>query len=146
MQRPSVLNIQIHRLPPLKRLSNISLSLPSGLNGPGTPGYLCNGHLHTLLDHEQEDQARQYRTGLCPGLLSFFAVATTLLVTASILFWNYSETRQRRLTKKPNLILDHWGKKGPLMDKDQLGLLDGGLVYYGETALRYMICKATQKF
>ena len=85
------------------------------------------------MDHRQP---RHHRKGFCPALVSFFAVATTLLVTSSILFWNYSETRQRRLTKKQGLILDHWGKKGPLLDKEDLGLLDGGLVYYGETALR----------
>ena len=88
------------------------------------------------MDQRKASQARHSRIGFCPALVSFFAVATTLMVTASILFWNYSETRHRRLTKKPNLILDHWGKKGPLMDKDQLGMIDGGLIYYGVTALR----------
>ena len=95
----------------------------------------------------------------CPLLVSLLAVCLTLAVTASVLFWNYTETRylavpqnrgsywegknifvfgfffcqilhlcslpkkgphifyppirHRRLTKKPSLILDHWGKKVP---------------------------------
>merc|ERR1712223_1606841 len=71
----------------------------------------------------------------CPLLVSLLAVCLTLAVTASVLFWNYSETRHRRLTKKPSLILDHWGKKGPLLDDPDL-VGAGGIVVYGETALR----------
>ena len=73
---------------------------------------------------------------ICPTLVSFLAVFSTLLVTAAVLFWNYSETRHRRLTKKPNMILDHWGKKSPLLDKEELGMINGGTIYYGETVLR----------
>lgn len=71
----------------------------------------------------------------CPLLVSLLAVCLTLAVTASVLFWNYTETRHRRLTKKPSLILDHWGKKGPLLDDPDL-VGAGGIVVYGETALR----------
>ena len=87
---------------------------------------------------EKRQGTHHSKKGFCPSLVSFLAISTTLIVTASILFWNYSETRQRRLTKKQGIILDHWGKRGPLMDKDRLGSIDGGLVYYGETALRYL--------
>ena len=74
---------------------------------------------------------------LCPLIVSFAAVCATLLVTMSVLFWNYSETRQRRLTKKQSIILDHWGKTSPLLEKKDLdSLLEGGETYYGETALR----------
>ena len=74
----------------------------------------------------------------CPMLVSFIAVLATLLVTMSVLFWNYSETKQRRMTKKQSIILDHWGKKSPLLEKKDLeNLLEGGETYYGETALRY---------
>ena len=52
---------------------------------------------------------------MCPLLVSVLAVAATLLVTMSVLFWNYSETRQRRMTKKQSIILDHWGKRSPLL-------------------------------
>ena len=52
---------------------------------------------------------------MCPLLVSVLAVAATLLVTMSVLFWNYSETRQRRMTKKQSIILDHWGKHNPTM-------------------------------
>ena len=69
--------------------------------------------------------------------VSVVAVVTTLMVTVSVLFWNYSETRQRRLTKKQSVILDHWGKESPLLDQQDLrDLLHGGITYYGETALR----------
>ena len=55
----------------------------------------------------------------------------------SVLFWNYSETQLRRMTKKQSIILDHWGKRTPLLQKDELeNLLEGGVTYYGETALR----------
>ena len=65
------------------------------------------------------------------------AVTTTLMVTLSVLFWNYSETKHRRLTKKQSVILDHWGKESPLLDHEDLkNLLHGGITYYGETALR----------
>ena len=87
---------------------------------------------------QRNKKKRHIVKGFCPALVSFLAISTTLLVTASVLFWNYSETRQRRLTKKQSLILDHWGKKGPLMENENLGSIDGGLVYYGETALRYL--------
>ena len=33
---------------------------------------------------------------------------------------------------------DHWGKRGPLLDKDDLDL-EGGIVVYGETALRFTV-------
>ena len=70
-------------------------------------------------------------------LVSALAVILTLLVTMSVLFWNYSETKQRRMTKKQSIILDHWGKKSPLLEKEDLDhLLEGGITYYGETALR----------
>ena len=70
-------------------------------------------------------------------LVSALAIVATLVVTMSVLFWNYSETRQRRLTKKQSIILDHWGKKSPLLEKEDLeDLLEGGVTYYGETALR----------
>ena len=73
----------------------------------------------------------------CPILVSMLAILATLIVTMSVLFWNYSETRQRRLTKKQSVILDHWGKKSPLLEQEDLdGLLQGGATYYGETALR----------
>ena len=55
-----------------------------------------------------------------------------------MLFWNYSETQLRRMTKKQSIILDHWGKRTPLLQKDELeNLLEGGVTYYGETALRW---------
>ena len=74
---------------------------------------------------------------MCPLLVSVLAVAATLLVTMSVLFWNYSETQLRRMTKKQSIILDHWGKRTPLLQKDELeNLLEGGVTYYGETALR----------
>ena len=69
--------------------------------------------------------------------MSFLVVFSTLLVTAAVLFWNYSETRHRRLTKKPNMILDHWGKKSPKLDQEELGMMDKGKIFYGETILRY---------
>ena len=70
-------------------------------------------------------------------LVSVVAVAVTLMVTVSVLFWNYSETRTRRLTKKQSVILDHWGKESPLLNQEDLkDLLHGGITYYGETALR----------
>ena len=74
---------------------------------------------------------------VCPVLVSFLAISATLIVTVSILYWNYSETmyvliitiitpgtqvprylllsnlfrpRYRRATKK-STVLDHWGKK-----------------------------------
>ena len=134
------LHLTVHSSPyPLKKLSPLSLSLPSHLNtAPTHPTYLRNGFHH--LQHL--DRVAGYRTKkkVSQALVSFLAIATTLIVTASILFWNYSETRHRRLTKKPNRILDHWGKRGPLLDKEQLGSINGGLVYYGETALRYQPC------
>ena len=69
--------------------------------------------------------------------VSVVAVVVTLMVTLSVLFWNYSETRTRRLTKKQSVILDHWGKQSPLLDQEDLkDLLHGGITYYGETALR----------
>ena len=69
--------------------------------------------------------------------MSLVAVVVTLMVTVSVLFWNYSETRSRRLTKKASVILDHWGKQSPLLDQEDLkDLLHGGTTYYGETALR----------
>ena len=69
--------------------------------------------------------------------VSLVAVVVTLMVTVSVLFWNYSETRTRRLTKKQSVILDHWGKQSPLLDQEDLkDLLHGGITYYGETALR----------
>ena len=41
------------------------------------------------------------------------------------------------MTKKQSIILDHWGKKSPLLEKEDLDhLLQGGITYYGETALR----------
>jgi len=52
---------------------------------------------------------------ICPAIASIFAVSATIVVTSSVLFWNYSETVQRRMTKKQSLILDHWGKSGPLV-------------------------------
>ena len=77
---------------------------------------------------------------MCPLLVSVLAVAATLLVTMSVLFWNYSETRQRRMTKKQSIILDHWGKRSPLLQQDELeNLLEGGVTYYGETALRSVV-------
>ena len=58
----------------------------------------------------------------------------------SVLFWNYSETQLRRMTKKQSIILDHWGKRTPLLQKDELeNLLEGGVTYYGETALRLLV-------
>ena len=55
-----------------------------------------------------------------------------------MLFWNYSETQLRRMTKKQSIILDHWGKRTPLLREDELeNLLEGGVTYYGETALRW---------
>ena len=69
--------------------------------------------------------------------VSVVAVVVTLMATVSVLFWNYSETRTRRLTKKQSVILDHWGKESPLLDQEDLkDLLHGGITYYGETALR----------
>ena len=69
--------------------------------------------------------------------VSVVAVVVTLMATVSVLFWNYSETRTRRLTKKQSVILDHWGKQSPLLNQEDLtDLLHGGITYYGETALR----------
>ena len=105
-----------------------SISLPSGLNNTSSL-LLCNGHVKT------NNRITKNYTNIYPLLVSFLTVATTMLVTASILAWNYSETQHRRMTKTPNLILDHWGKTGPLLDRrrkekvkqNELALNEGGL-------------------
>ena len=64
---------------------------------------------------------------------SVVAVLAILVLTFSVLFWNYTETTQRRLTKKQGVVLDHWGKTAP-SDIDREILLYGGIVQ-GETIL-----------
>ena len=76
-----------------------------------------------------------------PSLVSLLAILLTLLATVLVLLWNYSETQQRRLTKQQNVILDHWGKLGPMLNKEDLQLIDGGELYYGETSLRFVLIK-----
>ena len=45
-----------------------------------------------------------------PLAVSLFALAFVLVMTLSVLYWNYYETVSRRSTKKQSVILDHWGK------------------------------------
>ena len=45
-----------------------------------------------------------------PLAVSLFALAFVLVMTLSVLYWNYYETVTRRSTKKQSVILDHWGK------------------------------------
>ncbi len=35
----------------------------------------------------------------------------------SVLYWNYYETVNRRLTKRQGIILDHWGKGAPTKEE-----------------------------
>ena len=50
---------------------------------------------------------------MCPMMVSVLAISTTLIVTLSILHWNYVENTQRKLGKKM-IILNHWGKGKPV--------------------------------
>ena len=45
-----------------------------------------------------------------PMAISLFALGFVLVMTLSVLYWNYYETVSRRSTKKQSVILDHWGK------------------------------------
>ena len=61
---------------------------------------------------------------ICPVLVSFLAISTTLVVTLSILHWNYVENNQRKVSKKM-IILNHWGKGKPVeSDLEKLYLED----------------------
>lgn len=53
------------------------------------------------------DRFRRYQK---PLAVSLFALAFVLVMTLSVLYWNYYETVSRRSTKKQSVILDHWGK------------------------------------
>ena len=44
---------------------------------------------------------------VCPVLVSVLAISATLIVTMSILHWNYVENNQRKISKKM-IILNHW--------------------------------------
>merc|ERR1719319_388081 len=71
-----------------------------------------------------------------PFLVSIMAIIFTLVLTFSVLFWNYSETEHRKMTKKQGLVLDHWGRKAPsVIDPDLLLGMGGGEVLEGETIL-----------
>ena len=49
-----------------------------------------------------------------PISISFLTIGAIMLLTFSVLYWNYYETMHRRLTKKHgHIILDHWGKGAP---------------------------------
>ena len=48
-----------------------------------------------------------------PISISFLTVGAIMLMTLSVLYWNYYETVHRRMTKKHGLVLDHWGKERP---------------------------------
>ena len=50
---------------------------------------------------------------VCPVLVSVLAISATLLVTMSILHWNYVENNKRKTSKKM-IILNHWGKQKPV--------------------------------
>jgi hypothetical protein len=45
-----------------------------------------------------------------PLAISLLALTFVLVMTLSVLYWNYYETVSRRSTKKQSVILDHWGK------------------------------------
>ena len=47
---------------------------------------------------------------ICPVLVSFLVISATLVVTLSILHWNYVENNQRKISKKM-IILNHWYSK-----------------------------------
>ena len=46
-------------------------------------------------------------------LVSVLAISATLVVTLTILHWNYVENNQRKVSKKM-IILNHWGKGKPV--------------------------------
>ena len=48
-----------------------------------------------------------------PISISFLTVGAIMLMTLSVLYWNYHENIHRRMTKKHGLVLDHWGKGAP---------------------------------
>ena len=50
---------------------------------------------------------------VCPVLVSVLAISATLVVTLSILHWNYVENNHRKFSKKM-IILNHWGKQKPV--------------------------------
>lgn len=100
----------------------LSQSLP-GLNGSLLPP--PNGREET---RDAPLATRQYfkskklagSSYLWPGLVSILAISATLLVTLSILHWNYVENYQRKTSKKLT-ILNHWGKHKPVQaDLDKL--------------------------
>jgi len=73
-------------------------------NKNGRPRYRTNK------SHLTADLISAY---ICPVLVSFLAISTTLVVTLSILHWNYVENNQRKISKKM-IILNHWGKGKPV--------------------------------
>lgn len=57
---------------------------------------------------------RQRRTCLVRSLkpigIGIVIVTSVLALTMVVLKWNYNETRNRLLTRRQDIILDHWGK------------------------------------
>ena len=45
-----------------------------------------------------------------PISISFLTVGAIMLMTLSVLYWNYYENIHRKMTKKHGVVLDHWGK------------------------------------
>ena len=71
--------------------------------------------LSTLVSFDLSDCSlfRFMSSYVCPVLVSVLAISATLLVTMSILHWNYVENNKRKTSKKM-IILNHWGKQKPV--------------------------------
>ncbi|XP_023338189.1 uncharacterized protein LOC111708917 [Eurytemora carolleeae] len=109
-----------------------SISLPTRLDRQDTTE--LNGFtIHNYPATRRKTDKKYWKRYIGPALASIFAVSATLMVTSSVLLWNYTETVQRRNTKKQSLILDHWGKGGPLTVDSSI--LEQGEIVEGEKDL-----------
>lgn len=143
-QEEDLVEIQIVNLPLV--FTRFSQSLP-GLHFPMDQSNNCcnnnstsdyeNGSIHICKQHNIN---RIYWENGRPVIWSTLAVLGTIILTFGVLYWNYSETEHRKMTKKLDVVLDHWGKKAPKnIDPSILfgiqGGGGGGQTLEGETIL-----------
>lgn len=90
--------------PPLRHASMVSEQ------GCGEDLYLSSSSSFQLPSQSSKTLLARVRR---PFSIFCFTISAVLILTFAVLYWNYYETLNRRLTKKQGVILDHWGKGAP---------------------------------